>query len=321
MSLNIQKAPKKITQSGIYSDIDIEDYHGNIDLFDAMSISSSGLKQFIERPSLYWANSPYNENRIKKDDTKSLNLGQAAHHLLLGEEGFAKKFALRPDTYINDKNEEKPFNARSTWCKIWLADTEAENKRVVTSDDLITLKGMKQSLERHPAIKGGLLNGLVEHSMITKSHGIWLRSRPDNIPLDGADYSDLKTCARLEYGELMRTIYNFGYHIQAAIVRRNAMALTGEFGSFFYVFVETKAPFDCRLVELRPEDMDLGDRQIDLALRYLNICLAKKQWPSYEGFSPSIDPISMPPWAKTKIDTDTDYLRDEVEKMELENKL
>lgn len=299
---------KIITTPGIYSGVPIDDYHGNPFICDGFSISSSGLKKFIERPSLYWAYSVYNPEREPEEYGKSLNLGVAAHTLLLGESGFAQRFALRPETYPNDPS--KKWNANSNDCKAWLEEQEAAGKRIITTTEINHIRGMKRSLEAHPAVQNGILNGLVEHSMFAKFGKIWVRARPDVIPLSGADFADPKTTARVSYEDLEKAIYNFGYHIQAAVVRMVARQVMGdgfEFGSFFFAFIETKPPYDVRIVELRSEDMDIGEQQVRAALVRLEKCIARNEWPGEEGFEQSISPISMPSWAKTRIQNEMQY--------------
>ncbi len=304
-----------ITQPGIYSGVPNDGpmgYHSNPFLCDGFSISASGMKRFIERPSLYWCESIYNPERVEQVDKKALNFGQAAHTLLLGESGFAQRFALRPDTYPNDKS--KKWNANSHDCKAWLADQEAAGKRVITNTEINHIRGMKRSLERHTAVQNGILSGLVEHTLVGKFGNIWLRARPDVIPLAGADFADPKTTARIAYDDLGKAIYSFGYHIQAAIVRMVSNQVMGdgfEFGSFFFCFIEKAPPYDVRIAELRSEDMDIGEKQVRAALPRIEECIARNEWPGEEGFSPSISPIGMPSWARTRIENEMTYQEQE----------
>lgn len=71
-----------ITTPGIYPDIPAEDYHGT-EICAGPSISASGLKQVLDCPAKYWWTSPLNPDRPVEKRTKALNLGSAAHDLLL----------------------------------------------------------------------------------------------------------------------------------------------------------------------------------------------------------------------------------------------
>ncbi len=83
-----------ITMPGIYRSVAIDDYHGNVDLFDGFSISSSGLRAVIRRPSEYWGFSPYNPTPFEREEKSSLEFGKAAHMLVLGEDGFKSRYGL-----------------------------------------------------------------------------------------------------------------------------------------------------------------------------------------------------------------------------------
>lgn len=303
---------KVISKPGIYSGIDIEDYHHNPFLCDGPSISSTGIKQVIARPSVYWAYSPYNKKRFERAGTDALNFGKAAHMLLLGEEGFSQRYALRPETYPND--QDKKWNSNSKDCKAWLEEQVSAGRTVITQTEIDKIRYMRDSLSKHTAIQNGVLNGLIEHTMLTRRGKIWVRTRPDAIPKASGDFADLKTTDQIRYEDLERAIYNYGYHVQAALVRMNARLLMGEgfeFGTFLFVFVEKSPPYDVRVVEIRSEDMDLGEQQVNIALDRMQKCIDRWQWPGDEGFSQTIAPIGLPGWARTRIENEITYLKQE----------
>jgi len=300
---------KVITQPGIYSGVPIEGkkgYHSNPFLCDGFSISSSGLRHFIDRPSLYWSGSIYNRDRYEDTTTKALNFGQASHHLLLGESGFKERFSLRPDKAPDGRT----WNANNLSCREWIADQEAAGRRIITDTEINHIRGIKRSLEAHPAVTNGILNGLVEHTMLARFGSVWLRARPDVVPIHGNDFVDLKTTARIDYDDLSKAIFNNGYHIQAGVVRMVAREVMGdgfEFGSFFFCFVEKSPPYDVRIVELRDVDMDLGEQQVRKALTNLEWCIKNNHWYGHEGPEQSINPIGLPAWAKTRIETELKF--------------
>lgn len=298
-----------ITEPGIYSGLDIEHYHNNPFLCDAPSISSTGLRAMIDRPSMYWAYSPYNPGRFERPESKALDFGKAAHHLLLeGPSGFTEKFALRPETYPGDLS--KKWSSNATECRRWLEYQAAKGRTVITQEDLDTIEWIRDSLAKHPAIRGGILEGEVEKSMLARHGKIWLRARPDIIPIHAGDFSDLKTTNSIAYSDLERTIAQLGYHVQAALVRMLAEMLMPEgfkFQSFFFIFVEKTPPFDIRIVELADDAIDFGKRLILRAIKDFETCIERQEWPGEEGFSPGISKISLPAWAKARQETELAY--------------
>ena len=129
---------------------------------------------------------------------------------------------------------------------------------------------MADSLHAEPLVQAGILNGLIEHSMIWRDRdtGIWLKWRPDAIPTDSLDFSDLKTTTSVQAGDLERAISNYGYHMQGAF---GALAcrdiLQRPMNSFSLVFVEKDDPWCVRTKTIREADIDLGLRQIKAALK------------------------------------------------------
>lgn len=294
-----------ITAPGIYTGVPIESYHHDISLFDGWAISSSGLRAFISRPSEYWCHSPYNPKRFERPATKALDFGKAAHHLLLeGITGFLDKFAVSPYPDFRTKAAQE-----------WKAEEIAAGRTVITPDDLKVIEHIKASLDSHPVIQGGILSGLVEATMAAKFGSIWVRARPDVVPVHAGDFGDLKSTASVRYEDLERSIANYGYHIQAAVVRMVAQAVMGDgfqFGGFAFVFVEKTPPFDVRIVQIRNEDIDLGEKQVRQALALMEICIDRGEWPGEEGFSRTITSIGLPAWARGRAEAALAYQKQEI---------
>ncbi|WAJ27154.1 PD-(D/E)XK nuclease-like domain-containing protein [Antarcticirhabdus aurantiaca] len=284
-----------ITEPGIYASVPIESYHHDTGLLDGFSISSSGIRQVDDRPSAYWIHSPFNPDRVERESTEALNFGKAAHHLLLGEADFAQHFAVRPA-----KLNGKDWQGNRTDCKEWLEGRAAEGLTVILPAQIETLKRMRDSLAAHPIVQAGALNGRIERSMFARFGKVWLRARPDVIPMDGGDFVDLKTAAAVDDDSLSRAIFSAGYHVQAAVVRMVWCALGLDFGSFVLAFLEKTPPYEVRFFEIRTSDIDLGERQARAALRTVEECLKRGQWPGYDGWDPSVLNIDIPTWARTR---------------------
>jgi hypothetical protein len=294
---------KQIIRRGVYSCIPIDDYHQNVDLFDGFSISSSGLRAVLRRPSEYWAFSPYNPKPFDRPEKDSLEFGKAAHMLLLGEEGFKERYSLRPATYPDEKGNEKPWSGQSNWCKKWLSDQAKAGKVVITETDIGHIRNIADALSKKEAIRLGILNGRIERSLFCKDGDIWLKSRPDVVPNDSGDFVDLKTAASVDDESLSKAIFNHGYHVQAGLLRMIVRNVLGPdaFSSFTFVFVEKAPPYDVRVMQLKDEDIDLGERLARVAIETVKRCLKENRWPGYDGFEREVSYTEMPAWAKTRI--------------------
>jgi hypothetical protein len=288
----------KITQQGVYRGVPIDDYHGNTELFDGFSISSSGLRQVLRRPSEYWGFSPYNPNPFEQDEKKALEFGKAAHMLLLGEDGFKERYVLRPEEI-----DGKAWQGNRTVCKEWIVDQAKAGKVVISDTDIGHIKQIAAALAKKEPIRLGIMNGRIERSLFVKHNSIWLKSRPDVVPNASGDFVDLKTAASVDTESLSKSIFSNGYHVQAGLLRMIVRAVLGPdaFTSFTFVFVEKAPPYDVRVMQLKDEDIDLGEQLARRAIATVEDCLKRNQWPGYDGFEKEFSWVEMPSWAKTRI--------------------
>lgn len=293
----------KITKPGVYRGVPIEQYHRDTDLFDGFSISSSGLRQVLDRPSLYWGFSPYNPEPFDQEEKRALEFGKAAHMLLLGEADFSTRYVLRPATYPDDKGGEKPWSANSNWCKAWLAEQAKAGRVVITDTEIGHIRQIAAALRHKEPIRLGLMNGRIERSLFTKHGNIWLKARPDVVPNDSGDFVDLKTAASVDNDSLSKAVYGNGYFVQAGLLRMVVRDVLGPdaFSSFTFVFVEKAPPYDVRIMQLKDEDIDLGEQMARRAIATVEECLKRGEWPGYDGFAQDISWLEMPSWAKTRI--------------------
>lgn len=289
----------QITAPGVYRGVPLETYHRDTALFPGFSISSSGLRKLIRRPSEYWATSPYNPERNDDEPSKALDFGRAAHALLLGDEDFVAHYVIRPEWI-----DGKLWQGNRTACREWI-DAQS-GKTIVTTADLAIIERIAKALRRHDLIASGLLSGRAERTMVAKDGEIWLKARPDMIPNSDGVFVDLKTAADVSDDGIMRAIGSSGYHVQAGLQRIIAQALGGRFEAFAFVFVEKASPFDVRVKQLTPESLDAGERQARAAIRTLRRCLNENRWPGFDGFGDAEGYAGLAPWLLTRISTDLD---------------
>ncbi len=301
---------KTITRPGLYSGISLELYH-NAKICDGPSVSSSGLRKLVnESPAHFYAEWAGNPNREEPEDKAHFVIGRAVHHLILGEPFFAKLFAIQPAEYIDDKTgEAKKWTYTAKVCAAWRAERGREGKAILPGTDVVDIRGMAESLGRHPIIKAGALNGLIERSGFYKDKetGIWVKIRPDAIPTDSGDYTDLKTTQSVKWEELRRTIADRGYHQQLGLIRTGMRMLGFPFSSASLIFVEKKNPWATRVVTLKENNLDLGERCNRAALDSMAQCLKKNHWPGPGGDREDAEQIEIPEWSANKAEDRIKY--------------
>jgi hypothetical protein len=288
----------KITEPGIYSGVPIRLYHGYrdidgnvVDLCDGPSISSSGLRKiFGESARHYWATSPYNPKQKEESLKEAFTVGRAAHHLLLGEADFKKHFIVRPDELQGEK-----WHGAKIICKRWKAAREAEGLTILTPEQIEDIAGMAEAIGEDP-IAAGMLQGMIEHTLVWQDPGtgIWLKVRPDAVPNDSGDYGDLKTTTDVSEEAIQRTLADFNYPMQGALIGEASERVLGlPMQTFNLVFVEKKSPYAVATTSVWPADLERGAKQNSVALRMFARCLETGKWPGPGGTQSDAKYIAM----------------------------
>lgn len=285
----------KITTPGIY-DLSMAQYHG--DCCDGPSISSSGLRNiWAQSPAHYWYASPYNPNPPEEKDRPHFSIGRAAHHLLyLGRKGFDEDFVVRP-------SEWKDWRTKAA--QDWKAEMIKAGKTIITDGELELITGMARSLGAHPLVKSGILDGFVERSLIFRDPktGVWLKSRPDNIPNGSGLFADLKTTESVSDSSLERSLASFGYHMQGALVGMASEAVLGRpMEEFALVWVEKQPPHCVRITVLTGADLERGLMQLRAAIDQFAECARTNQWPGPGGLRQDAEYLMLPAYAAKQID-------------------
>lgn len=273
----IQWNGQRVTTPGIYAGMPLDDYHRG-DICDGPSLSSSGLRKlWFSSPEHFWDASPLNPQCAEIEDKKQFAIGRAAHHLICGEVGFAKQFVIRPVKAPDGRD----WHGSNKSCIAWIAAQRAVKMTVLTPDDVEDVRGMAVALGRNSLMQAGILSGLVERSMFwrDKKTGVWLKSRPDVISTASGDFADLKTTQSVLGADTQKSIDNFGYHMQAALVVEGAMDLGLPVSSFSLVWVEKKRPYSVRVQTLIDDDIILGAKQNRSMIDLFNTCFTAKHWP------------------------------------------
>jgi hypothetical protein len=293
---------EKISAPGMYTGVSMEAYHG--DLCVGPSLSSGGMRTMWDKsPAHYFVGSYLNPNRVSNDKPE-FAFGRAAHRLLIeGKEGFFDEYAIRPDEYPD---------YRSKAAQQWRDEQIAAKKTVLTPEDIHHISQMAQSLGAHPMVRAGLLDGMVERSLVWKDEktGVWLKSRPDVIPGDCTDLADLKTTGSVDDDSIQRSITNFGYNVQAAVAVEGVKQIMNiNVESFTLVFVEKTAPYSVRIVTIPVEDIERGISQMQWATWEFAKALKTGHWPGPGGGATDAEFVGMSQWARTMIDNRLAVLR------------
>lgn len=264
-----------ISVPGIYRNVPMDVYQGQCCI--GPSISSGGVRTIDSKnPKIFYRDWSGNPNRKEKKEVAHFGFGRAVHHLAAGETAFAEQFRVRPTEWDSWRTGD---------AKKWRAAQELAKFTVLTPEDVEAIRGVAASLNEHPTIMAGILQGLIEHSIFWKDWktGVWLKARPDVIPVDSAMIVDLKTAADASAISCRRSIADFGYHIQMAMIDAGLQA-TANFraDAFVDLFVEKDDPWCINHKPISAFAMQRGHQQLRRGVDGFAWCLKNDQWPGYD---------------------------------------
>ncbi|GAF84154.1 unnamed protein product, partial [marine sediment metagenome] len=130
-------------------------------------------------------------------------------------------------------------------------------------------------------------------------YDVLVKIRLDYINKKTRIIPDLKSCADARK-ELFRTMaFNKGYDLQAFMGLYGVTQITGEAHSDFrFICVESKGFHGLKIYIADQEMLDTGYKKYQKAMEFYKKCLEKNHWP---GYTPIIEPIGSPEWAKAKV--------------------
>lgn len=278
----------KIETSGAYRDLTMAEYHGACTV--GVSVSSTTLRQaelFSMRHA--WLASHLNPDR---DDAGAAHfrLGTALHSLAFEGELSPMHFAISP---------YKTFQTNEA--KAWRDRRANEGKTILKPDDVKKVRMMLDELVKEPIIKSGLFDerGELETSVIHKDEetGLFVKVRPDVIATNTI-MVDLKSCQDARVRAVRRSIDDYAYHMQLALVDEVLGKVLGlKFDAWAFVFIEKELPFCVTVAEVSADYIAWGKVQNRRALRRFADCVSKgvdkEHFPKYEHGEIVVGP---PPW-------------------------
>ncbi|WWT39875.1 hypothetical protein [Microcystis phage Mwe-JY08] len=276
---------------GLHHDLPEADYHADA-LTPAPSLSSSIANVILqETPRHAWAQHPRLGGARDEETNRKRDLGTVVHQLLTRKgRGFT---VIDAADFRTKAAQEAAATAR------------AEGRTpVLASDYGAALEIRDAVLNRLSVIKGcgeAFVQGEGEVSgfWLDEQFGIWGRMRMDWLS-DDATIWDLKTTSGGLADRQLAARIAEGYDVQAGWYERGMIALYPELEGrirYRWVFVETSAPFEVRVIEADNTTMELGRRKAAYAAAIFAECLGANHWP---GFPAEIARLDYPGWAQSQ---------------------
>jgi len=238
-----------------------------------------------------------------EDDTSSTEWGTLIDALLLGGE---LGIAVTPDTYEAADGTMKPWNWNAKVCQKW----ELENKgRIIVKPATLEKAEIAVKRIKENAVIASLLSDADFQVWVEADYRhsdkitIPVKGLIDIVPAVSDALADLKTTQSAEPRQYGRTIFNFRYHVQAALYLDLWNAATKEKrNSFLHVIQESSEPYEIGRRMLDNNWLQLGRAQYRAALELYGRCLETNTWPSYDDLeAPGI--MRVQGWTMTSPET------------------
>jgi len=270
--------------SGIVRDLPEHVYHSQ------PALSSTGARLLLDSPARF--HHAQNHPQPHKD---AYDLGTAVHSRVLGTGTIAVAYPaehLTPSGAVSTKQATVE----------WVAEQRALGQILLTATQLEQVNGMSESVLAQPQARALFeQSGIAEASVFATdpATGVKMRARFDYLP----DFTvtdpwsvDLKTTGKSAAPhEFLKTVANFGYHIQQEWYLDTYKMQTGLIDlRMKFVVVETAAPYLVAVHELSDQFAEIGSSAGARARALYADCVKADSWP---GYPTTGDPLQPPMWA------------------------
>ena len=221
------------------------------------------------------------------DPSPAMLVGSIVHTGLLEPQHLINEYAVAP------KVDRRTKVGKEEWENFCITNME---RTVVDKATYDKASGMMQSVRNHP-----FANDLLAPSKGTSELTIafdWpdprndMKARIDRLNGDDT-IIDIKTTRDVK--SFSKSLYNFGYHIQAAIYIEAANSAGNAIDHYYFICVESEAPYGVGVYKLCLAAIDEGFMQAtDLLQRYNSLSMYD-EWPA--TYNSSYSPVDLPAWA------------------------
>lgn len=178
---------------------------------------------------------------------KAADIGTMAHALVLGGE---------PDWVVSEFD-----NFRTKAAQEWKAN---QTKIVITEADFKQIVDVAEAIKRHPLASQLIESCDLEQKLKATINGIEFHGCADGISKDRRTIFDLKTTGQFDM--FRWSAFKNDYDLQASIY-----SLFGDNAKYYFVAVETVAPFRVQIFGTSSEFIDNGNTKLQKAIDEFNL--------------------------------------------------
>lgn len=237
-----------------------EEYHSEYKSF----LSSTDLRRILRSPAHYRA--------PQVSSSPAQEFGTLAHEAVLEPDTW--KACCRPSPKVDGRTAEG--KAQKLWQQ---SQFEQHGIRFIDQTTFDQVEALARSIHSSVGAGGLLTGGVAELSGFTEFQGVNIRIRPDY--LTDETVVDLKTTQDSRIESFGKSIFTWGYEVQAALYLDAAKAIDGKDRRFVWIAVEKEAPYGVCIFEPDAAVLERGRRLYKQAIATYLECAEIDFWPSY----------------------------------------
>lgn len=270
-----------------------DEYHGK-----RTFVSSGGIRQALDSPRAFYRG--YVQG-IKSEPTKAMNLGHAAHLMLLQPEEFKRRYTVMPEFTGFTKDGKSSTRSGEAQAKKaeWIADLPA-GAVILDPKEHDRLMFMVEAILEHELAQHVIKDSVFEVSGYFRdpTTGLQCKIRPDVLRHDFSALPDLKTCCTAKEHEFLRAMMDMRYDVQVCFYMWGVEQITGRRPEIpGIIAVENTHPFDIAVYEFSPQMIECGMADMQLGLLRIAQSLQSGQWPGRNPREAVV--IDFPQWFYT----------------------
>jgi exodeoxyribonuclease VIII len=215
--------------------------------------------------------------------------GSAFHTLVIEPDLFDKNYFVLPEKVLLKNVGRELYDA---YKKVEKEAESCKDKVVLARDDFDCLLAMRDAIYRNGDAKGLIEGAVYEQSYFWKDKAtdLMLKCRPDILHENMI--VDLKTVNSASEKVMKYEVFDYGYDLQAAMMRDGIFETTGKrIDNFILLCVEKKYPYCIGIYILDEEVINRAETRYKDLLVELKKCQETNEWPSYP-----IATIGLPKW-------------------------
>lgn len=269
--------------SGIHPDVPAAEYHAwdaaSNSRLNVLQRSAAHLRHEIGHPS------PPSDAQV---------LGDAVHYAVLQPDLFGVRYACAPECDRRTKAGKETWEAFAA---------ENVGRTVLKRDDHTLCLALRDAVRAHPLARS-LLAAAAAHREVSlvwtdEESGVTCKARADLAAPAAAIVADLKTTTDASPGAFGRSVFNFGYHRQAAHYMNGFRALGIDVSDFLFIAVEKSPPHCVAVYRIDDDALEAGRHQLRGLLKRYHACTTSGAYP---GYGDDILSLSLPAWAYSQLD-------------------